>query len=87
MANMIDYTEKVLQVKHLKKYFRVGSGRRKLNIPAVDDVTLDVYKREVFGVVAESGWGSGLRPDNTEASIGHAPQSRGWSPRQAVRRR
>ncbi len=57
MANMIDYTEKVLQVKHLKKYFRVGSGRRKLMIPAVDDVTLDVYKREVFGVVGESGSG------------------------------
>jgi len=54
---MIDYTEKVLQVKHLKKYFRVGYGRRKLNIPAVDDVTLDVYKREVFGVVGESGSG------------------------------
>jgi len=57
MANMIDYTEKVLQVKNLKKYFRVGSGRRKLMIPAVDDVTLDVYKREVFGVVGESGSG------------------------------
>ncbi|MEY3692377.1 MAG: Oligopeptide transport ATP-binding protein OppF, partial [Bacillota bacterium] len=54
---MIDYTEKVLQVKNLKKYFRVGSGRRKLMIPAVDDVTLDVYKREVFGVVGESGSG------------------------------
>lgn len=57
MANMIDYTEKVLQVKNLKKYFRVGSGRRKLMIPAVDDVTLDVFKREVFGVVGESGSG------------------------------
>jgi len=57
MANMIDYTEKVLQVKNLKKYFRVGSGRRKLMVPAVDDVTLDVYKREVFGVVGESGSG------------------------------
>ena len=57
MANTIDYSEKVLQVKNLKKYFRVGSGRRKLDIPAVDDVTLDVYKREVFGVVGESGSG------------------------------
>ncbi len=57
MANMIDYSEKVLQVKNLKKYFRVGSGKRKLMIPAVDDVTLDVYKREVFGVVGESGSG------------------------------
>lgn len=54
---MIDYSEKVLQVKNLKKYFRVGSGKRKLMIPAVDDVTLDVYKREVFGVVGESGSG------------------------------
>jgi oligopeptide transport system ATP-binding protein len=57
MANMIDYSEKVLQVKNLKKYFRVGSGKRKLLIPAVDDVTLDVFKREVFGVVGESGSG------------------------------
>jgi oligopeptide transport system ATP-binding protein len=57
MANMIDFKEKVLQVKNLKKYFRVGSGKRKLNIPAVDGVTFDVYKREVFGVVGESGSG------------------------------
>ena len=54
---MIDYNEKVLQVKNLKKYFRVGSGKRKLNIPAVDSVTFDIYKREVFGVVGESGSG------------------------------
>ena len=57
MANMIDYKEKVLQVKNLKKYFRVGSGKRKLSIPAVDGVTFDIYKREVFGVVGESGSG------------------------------
>jgi oligopeptide transport system ATP-binding protein len=57
MANFIDYNEKVLQIKNLKKYFRVGSGRRKLLIPAVDGVTFDVYKREVFGVVGESGSG------------------------------
>jgi oligopeptide transport system ATP-binding protein len=57
MANIIDYKEKVLQVKNLKKYFQVGSGKRKLNIPAVDGVTFDIYKREVFGVVGESGSG------------------------------
>ncbi len=57
MANMIDYKEKVLQVKNLKKYFRVGTGKRKLNIPAVDGVTFDVHKQEVFGVVGESGSG------------------------------
>jgi oligopeptide transport system ATP-binding protein len=57
MANMIDFKEKVLQVKNLKKYFRVGSGKRKLMIPAVDGVTFDIFKREVFGVVGESGSG------------------------------
>jgi oligopeptide transport system ATP-binding protein len=45
MANMIDFKEKVLQVKNLKKYFRVGSGKRKLMIPAVDGVTFDIFKR------------------------------------------
>lgn len=57
MANMIDYDTKVLQVKNLRKYFRVGAGRRKLLIPAVDGVTFNVHKREVFGVVGESGSG------------------------------
>jgi oligopeptide transport system ATP-binding protein len=57
MSKMIDYNEKVLQVKNLKKYFKVGTGRHKLMIPAVDDVSIDVYKREVFGVVGESGSG------------------------------
>ncbi len=57
MANMIDFKEKVLQVKNLKKYFQVGSGKRKLMIPAVDGVTFDIFKREVFGVVGESGSG------------------------------
>jgi oligopeptide transport system ATP-binding protein len=57
MGNMIDFTEKVLQVKNLKKYFRIGSGKRKLMIPAVDGVTFDIHKREVFGVVGESGSG------------------------------
>jgi oligopeptide transport system ATP-binding protein len=57
MANFIDYNEKVLQVKDLKKYFSVGAGRRKLLIPAVDGVTFDIFKREVFGIVGESGSG------------------------------
>lgn len=55
--NIVDYSQKVLEVKNLKKYFRVGVGRNKLIVPAVDDVTFDVYKREVFGLVGESGSG------------------------------
>lgn len=55
--SIVDYSQKVLEVKNLKKYFRVGVGRNKLIVPAVDDVTFDVYKREVFGLVGESGSG------------------------------
>ena len=55
--SIVDYSQKVLEVKNLKKYFKVGVGRNKLIVPAVDDVTFDVYKREVFGLVGESGSG------------------------------
>ena len=53
----VDYTQKVLEVKNLKKYFFVGSGKSRLTIPAVDNVSFDVHKREVFGLVGESGCG------------------------------
>lgn len=54
---MVDYNQKVLEIKDLKKYFFVGAGKNKLTVPAVDGVTFDVYKREVFGLVGESGCG------------------------------
>jgi oligopeptide transport system ATP-binding protein len=53
----IDYSQKVLDVKKLKKYFFVGVGKNKLVVPAVDDVSFHIYKREVFGLVGESGCG------------------------------
>lgn len=53
----IDYSQKVLDVKNLKKYFFVGVGKNKLVVPAVDDVTFNIFKREVFGLVGESGCG------------------------------
>ena len=53
----VDRNQTVLEVKDLKKHFKSGTGKNKLIVPAVDGVSLNVYKREVFGLVGESGCG------------------------------
>ena len=51
MAN--EEREKLLEVKHLKMYFKKG----KEDFKAVDDVNFHVYRNEVLGIVGESGCG------------------------------
>lgn len=55
--NVIDYNNPVLEVQDLRQHFKVGAGSRKMVIKAVDGISFNVYKREVFGLVGESGCG------------------------------
>ena len=43
----------LIEVNHLKKYFKTGSGM----LHAVDDVTFSIAEGETLGVVGESGCG------------------------------
>jgi oligopeptide transport system ATP-binding protein len=50
---MAENKEVLLSVQHLEQYFKMG----KKTLKAVDDVSFDIYKGEVFGLVGESGCG------------------------------
>ena len=51
---MAEERETLLRVEHLCQYFRAGGG---FETKAVNDVSFDIKKGEVFGLVGESGCG------------------------------
>ena len=48
---MTKSSEKLVEINHLKKYFKVGKGF----LHAVDDVSFYINKGETLGLVGESG--------------------------------
>jgi ABC-type oligopeptide transport system ATPase subunit len=54
MSNQSSYTDPILKVRDLKKYFPVAGGRF---LRAVDGVSLELGKNEILGIVGESGCG------------------------------
>ena len=47
----------LLEVEHLKQYFPVKEGFKKLTLKAVDDVSFAIKPGETLGLVGESGCG------------------------------
>ena len=60
-TNLITTEEPLIKVDHLKKYFKIKSGKlfdkSEKHLCAVDDVSFDIKRGETFALVGESGCG------------------------------
>ncbi len=54
---MADNREIILRVEGLKQYFKSGFGKNRIVVKAVDDVSFEIKRGEVFSLVGESGCG------------------------------
>lgn len=57
MSNETNNNECLLKVDHLKQYFPVHDGFKKMELKAVDDVSFAIKPGETLGLVGESGCG------------------------------
>ncbi len=57
MSNETNNNEHLLKVDHLKQYFPVHDGFKKMELKAVDDVSFAIKPGETLGLVGESGCG------------------------------
>lgn len=57
MSNETNKQEYLLKVDHLKQYFLVRDGFKKMELKAVDDVSFAIRPGETLGLVGESGCG------------------------------
>jgi len=46
--------EKIIELKNLKKHFHISRNRV---LKAVDNINIEIYRGETFGLVGESGCG------------------------------